>query len=104
MSISHQEDGMKKIAFFVLIGFMAAIIASCVISAPRVGPPPPRSEVMPAKPGPNHVWIGGYWKWSGNKYVWAPGHWTKAKLGKSWVPGHWEKRGPHWVWKKGHWR
>lgn len=95
---------MKKTASLVLVGFLATIIAGCVVSSPRVAPPPPRSEAISAKPGPNFVWIGGHWKWNGQRYVWTPGHWVKAKPGKSWVPGHWEKRGPHWVWKKGHWR
>jgi hypothetical protein len=95
---------MRKIAVLVLVGFAAAVISSCVVSAPRVGPPPLKSEAISTKPGPNSVWIGGYWKWKGHKYVWAPGHWVKPKAGKSWVPGHWQKRGPHWVWKKGPWR
>ena len=67
-------------------------------------PPPPKTEVRPAKPWSNAVWISGHWSWRGGRYVWVSGHWAKHKLGKSWVAGHWAKRGRGWVWVKGHWR
>ncbi len=95
---------MKKTALLILLGFVSVVVAGCVVSNPRVAPPPAKVEVVSAKPGPNHVWIAGYWKWSRNAYVWVPGHWVKAKPGKTWVPGHWDKRGPHWVWIPGHWK
>jgi len=95
---------MKKVALLVLIGFLAGVAAGCVIQRPRVGPPPLRTEVMTARPGPHSAWIGGYWRWNGYSYVWAPGHWAKVKPGKTWVPGHWEQRGRRWHWTKGHWR
>ncbi len=95
---------MKKAAFLVLIGFLLAIADGCVVSPPRIAPPPLRVEVLSARPGPHFVWIGGCWRWNGNTYIWAPGHWVNARPGKAWVPGHWERRGPHWVWKNGHWR
>lgn len=95
---------MRKTALLVLLGFVLIVAAGCIVSSPRIAPPPGKVEVIPARPGPNHVWIAGHWKWSGNAYVWAPGHWAKAKPGKVWVPGHWERRGAHWVWKPGHWK
>lgn len=95
---------MKKAALLVLIGFLLAIAAGCVVAPPRVAPPPLRTEVLSARPGLHFVWIGGSWRWNGHAYVWAAGSWVKAKPGRSWVPGHWERRGPHWVWRKGRWR
>ena len=67
-------------------------------------PPQPRSEIRPAKPWANAIWIDGHWKWSGGRYLWVPGHWTKPKPGRTWAAGHWEKGPRGWVWVKGHWR
>ncbi len=60
--------------------------------------------VKPAKPGKNHVWIGGRWVVSGGKYVWTKGKWSRKKPGKNWVPGHWKKVQAGWKWIPGHWR
>jgi hypothetical protein len=95
---------MRKTALLVLLGFVSVVVSGCVVSHPRMAPPPAKVEVIAGKPGPNYVWIAGHWKWSGNAYVWAAGHWVKAKAGKVWVPGHWDRRGAHWVWRPGHWR
>jgi hypothetical protein len=95
---------MKKTAWITLVCFLIVFIAGCVVTHPRLAPPPLKKEYRPAKPGPNHVWISGHWKWSGGSYKWVPGHWTKQKAGHVWVPGRWEKRGPRWVYIKGHWR
>ncbi|HEX7552079.1 MAG TPA: hypothetical protein VF378_00875, partial [Geothrix sp.] len=35
-------------------------------------PPRPRVEVRPARPGRNHVWIGGYWDRQDDRWAWAP--------------------------------
>jgi hypothetical protein len=40
-------------------------------------PPPPRIlRVRPASPGPEFVWIEGYWYPVGNHYKWHAGYWT----------------------------
>jgi len=54
----------------------------------RIGPPPsPRVvRVMPASPGPDFVWIGGYWYPNGHHYKWHEGYWTRPPYG-----------GAHWV-------
>jgi hypothetical protein len=98
------EDEVKKMALFVLMGFVFVLLAGCVVSHPRIAPPPLKKEVRSVKPDPNHVWISGHWKWSAGRYVWIPGHWTKAKPGKVWVKGHWKKKGPRYVWVPGHWK
>src|SRR5439155_26063786 len=36
-------------------------------------PPPPRVEVVSVRPGPEFVWIGGYWSWIDRTYAWGPG-------------------------------
>jgi hypothetical protein len=58
----------------------------------RIGPPPPPQvvQVLPATPGPEFVWVGGYWYPVGNHYKWHAGYWTRpAYAGARWVaPRH----------------
>ncbi len=68
-------------------------------------PPAYRVEVVSVAPGPEFVWIGGYWTWGGAEYGWVPGHWARRPYPRAaWVPGRW--RGAHrgWYWSPGHWR
>jgi len=67
-------------------------------------PPPGRHEVAIAPPGPNHVWITGYWHHMGQKWAWSDGRWAepprpharwvvaryqKVQGGTRYIPGHW---------------
>ena len=58
----------------------------------RIGPPPPPRvvQVLPPTPGPEFVWVGGYWYPVGNHYKWHAGYWTRpAYAGALWVaPRH----------------
>jgi len=66
-------------------------------------------RVRPKKPGPNYVWVDGYFVWSAGTqgYVWNAGHWKVKKRGFKWVPGHyvWTTIGPIKikVWVDGKW-
>ena len=94
---------MKKPLVFIMM-----LVASAAFALPaaaqvyvRVGPPPPRYEAMPRRPGPGYSWQAGEWFWNGNRYVWHPGHFVRH--GGHWVPAHW-RRTPHgWVRVPGHW-
>ena len=73
----------------------------------RVGPPPRREEVIVERerPGPEFVWINGYYRWDGAVYAWVPGRWERPPRARAvWVTGRWyhERRG--WYWVEGHWR
>jgi hypothetical protein len=73
-----------------------------------IGPPPPPRvvRVQPVRPGPDYVWVEGYWYPSGRHYRWHEGYWTRAPYsGARWVgpryesgryyEGRWEgPRGP----------
>ncbi|MDR3235638.1 MAG: YXWGXW repeat-containing protein [Prevotellaceae bacterium] len=53
-------------------------------------------------PGPNYVWIDGYWSWDYRyrEYVWISGYWALSPyVGAYWIPGYWEtyKSGYRWV-------
>jgi hypothetical protein len=71
----------------------------------RIGPPPPRHEVVVARPGPGYVWVPGYHRWDGRAYVWVPGGWVMPARPyyHRWVPGHWRETPHGWVWVDGHW-
>ena len=68
----------------------------------RIGaPPPPRVVAEPVSPGPEFVWVEGYWYPVGHHYKWHPGYWTRPPyVGARWVaphhdgeryfPGHWD--------------
>jgi WXXGXW repeat (2 copies) len=54
-------------------------------------PPPPRVvAVRPVSPGPEFVWVEGYWYPVGHRYRWHEGYWTRPPYaGARWVgPRH----------------
>jgi hypothetical protein len=51
-------------------------------------PPPPVAYVEPA-PGPEFVWVEGYWYPTGRHYEWHAGYWTQPPYaGAYWVRPH----------------
>lgn len=73
----------------------------------RVAPPPPRKEVVPARP-PHRgwVWIGGHYDWQPrpHRYIWVRGHWVRPPRARAmWVAGRWEQRHGDWVFIEGRW-
>ena len=72
----------------------------------RVGPPPPRHDVIVAAPYPHGVWVRGHWFWNERtgRYVWTRGMWVHERPYNVWVDGSWH-RGPRgWYWREGYWR
>jgi hypothetical protein len=64
-------------------------------------PPPPRAYRVPRQPGPDYVWVEGYWFPEGNRYQWHEGYWTRSPYegaywvqpyhdGRQYYPGRWE--------------
>jgi len=94
---------LRKTSCAVLVILGLAVVSALADDPPRMGPPPLRSEARTLQPGPEHVWIPGYWKWGGINYEWVDGRWVKGKKGKVWVPGTWEQAGSHWAWRSGKW-
>jgi hypothetical protein len=88
-------------------------LAGCVVApAPHahvryepvmVAPPPPRVEVIGVAPYPGHVWIGGYWGWSGRAHHWVPGRWEAPRHGHRWEPHRWERHDRGWRERPGRW-
>ena len=70
-------------------------------------PPPPRDreEVVVARPGPEHVWIKGYWGFRNGDFEWIPGHWARPEPGfHAWVDGRWKHDERGWFFVEGHWK
>jgi hypothetical protein len=88
------------LASLVLIGVSA--FAAQVSIGIRIGAPPPaRVVAVPVSPGPDFVWVEGYWYPVGRHYKWHQGYWTRPPYaGAHWVgphydgeryfPGYWE--------------
>ena len=95
----------NALVLLVAISFVFVLIVRCGGPAVAVKQPPPaKTEVRPARPFPDAVWIGGHWKWNAGRYVWVTGRWAKPQPGRRWIEGHWKKVPGGWTWIKGHWR
>lgn len=73
----------------------------------REAPPPPLVEVCPASPGPDFVWIGGFYCWheSDHRYIWTRGHYARAPYrGAHWEPDRWEHTSKGHEYHPGHWK
>ena len=69
--------------------------------------PPPQRQLVIARPGPNFIWIDGYWSWQSrsHRYVWVGGRWERPPhQGANWAAAHWETRGGGNVFIEGTWR
>jgi hypothetical protein len=54
-------------------------------------PPPPRAYRVAPMPGPEYVWVEGYWYPQGNRYRWHDGYWTRPpQPGSYWVAPYWQ--------------
>jgi WXXGXW repeat (2 copies) len=71
-------------------------------------PPPPRREVVVEshRPGPDYVWVGGYWDGAPGRYTWVNGHWDRPPHGHArWFAPHWERdHDGHFHQIRGEWR
>ena len=68
-------------------------------------PPHMREEILIARPGRDHVWIGGYWHWREPEYLWIPGRWElPPPRMRNWVAGAWHHDRRGWFFIQGHWR
>lgn len=80
---------MSSAATFISVGF---------------APPPLPVYAQPVAPGPDFMWIPGYWAWNGVGYYWVPGTWVLAPyVGALWTPGWWGWSGGAYIWHPGYW-
>jgi hypothetical protein len=82
---------MRKILQTVALSALclaSASAASAQISfGIHIGPPPaPRAYRVPPQPGPDYLWVEGYWYPQGSRYKWHDGYWTRPPYeGAYWV-------------------
>jgi hypothetical protein len=92
---------MKKLFGRLIIPAVLAVFAAApAIAQVRLGvdlgnvririapdaPPRPRFERRMPRPGPNHLWIAGYWDRQGDQWAWSNGRWEEPnRRGARWV-------------------
>ena len=82
-SIIRQTAVLLAVAATVLIGCAPRVLV-------RTPPPPIPFYEQPFCPGPDYIWIPGYWDYGSDGYYWVPGMWELApRVGWMWTPGYW---------------
>jgi hypothetical protein len=67
----------------------------------RIGePPPPRAYRVPRRPGPEFMWVEGYWYPVGPRYAWHEGYWTRPPYPDAYWVSPYHFRGEYFA---GHW-
>jgi hypothetical protein len=69
-------------------------------------PPADKAEVVTPSvaPGPDYIWVNGYWVRQGASWLWTPGTWVRQPhANAAWIPGHWQHQPGGWAWIPGHW-
>lgn len=103
------EIDMKRFLFAAALT-LAGLAALPAHAGPQVdfqivignAPPPPRYEVIPvARPG--HVWVPGYWAWSGHRHTWVAGHWQRVRAGHHYRAPQWRRVHNGWHFDRGGW-
>jgi hypothetical protein len=107
----------KPLRYIILSGLGAVLVstASAQIPLPPLPPglevhittgrpPAVRHEMRPARPGPDYVWIGGYWADERGHWEWVPGRWERQAAPDSyWIPARYIRTGHGYIYEPGHW-
>ena len=96
---------IRAIVFFLSTLTLIASLAHAQVLIRITTPPPPLPVyVQPIIPGPDFIWVPGYWAWSEFGYFWVPGTWVRAPApGLLWTPGYWAWNEGVYVWRAGYW-
>jgi hypothetical protein len=93
--VSFIEEGVtvkNKFLALILLAFGSSAFGQVSIGISIGPPPPPRViQVRPSSPGPEFVWVEGYWYPVGNHYKWHSGYWTRPVYpGGRWIAPRYE--------------
>src|ERR1039457_1537553 len=67
-------------------------------------PPPLRQGGVTQRPGPNHLWIKGYWHHTGQAWGWSDGRWSEPPRAHAhWVAARYQKVRGGTRYSPGHW-
>ena len=93
---------MKRLLALMLLA-IGVTFAAEVNFGIRIGPPPPPRvvRVRPVAPGPDYVWVDGYWYPVNGRYTWHEGYWSRPAYpaarwiaprhdGERYYNGYWE--------------
>jgi hypothetical protein len=89
--LSEMKNLLRAVLLSSMLLFGAHHAAAQVAIGIQIGPPPPpRHYVVPASPGPDYLWIDGYWYPVNGHYRWHKGYWSRPPYaGAHWVgPRH----------------
>ena len=102
----HSRTYGAALAALILSG-SAYVAAGCATGHPeyvQAGPPMPPSEVVIVQPGPEYVWVPGYYGYSNGNYVWVQGQWHVPPSGyHTWHPAQWVHEYRGWHYQPGRW-
>jgi hypothetical protein len=118
MNITSRQF-LKSAAAALVLACGVSIASAQVVVIERTVMPPPRVEVIPVAPSPDHHWVPGHWAWRGG-WVWVPGQHFRGVVAAMpaevvevvparpspahyWVKGHHLWEGGRWAWHGGIW-
>jgi len=82
---------MKKYLLALALGASTLMNAQVSVGISIGEPPRLRVERRPIAPGPDFVWIDGYWFADGRHWRWHGGYWTRPPYaGAGWVGPRYE--------------
>ena len=93
---------MKKLLALMLLAGGMTFAADLNLGIRIGAPPPPRVvRVRPVAPGPDYVWVDGYWYPVEGHYRWHEGYWSRPAYpaarwvaprhdGERYYNGYWE--------------
>ena len=97
---------IKVVSLCGLMAFATPAFAQISFNI-RIGPPPPRREVIVAAPYEGAIWVAGYnqYDYDNNHYRWVPGSWQRPpREGAAWVQPRYARRGGRYGFVAGHWQ
>ena len=100
---------LLALAIVLAVGAASPLTAIADVSVDMgvsVGYPPPLLPLddQSPMPGPDYLWVPGYWAWGDDGYYWVPGFWVLPPfIGALWTPGYWGWFGRVCVFHRGYW-
>jgi hypothetical protein len=104
---------VRKDAFLSGAALLAAVLVvlpACASAPPpdavyvSEAPPALPSETVVVSPGPDFVWVPGWWNWD-RQYVWVAGSWQNPPRARAvWVAPSWRRTSRGWYRVNGFWK
>jgi len=107
--------GFRRTVLIAIAGGILAAAASAQIPVPvpplpgldiRITtghPPAVRHEHRSARPGPDYVWVAGFWNDNGGRWEWVPGRWDRPEVSARWVSPRYIRSEGGYIYEPGHW-